>query len=280
MNRIRLIALDMDGTLLASDHPTVPQENIDAIRRADASGIRVCICTGRMLEDASDFALRLGLPCLLIACNGTRGSDGPAPGSEVWLRCNFEPQDALRVIDALMPCGLIVHALEDGRVSSIGTDASKPYHLVRRGLVEGCYGETVLRDAASRGIMKFFVTADGGSGRAEDARIDAARRALQEAVPHLILTSSAPGNIEIMPRGAGKGTALRALSARLGLAREAVMAMGDAPNDLSMLEYACHSVAMENASPEVKAVCRYQTGNNDAAGVAAMISRVLSAQNR
>ena len=67
MKRVRLIALDMDGTLLLSDHQTVPQRNIDAIRRADAAGIHVCICTGRMIEDASDFVKRLNLPCMLIA---------------------------------------------------------------------------------------------------------------------------------------------------------------------------------------------------------------------
>ena len=55
MKHVRLIALDMDGTLLLSDHQTVPQRNIDAIRLSNAAGIHVCICTGRMLEDASDF---------------------------------------------------------------------------------------------------------------------------------------------------------------------------------------------------------------------------------
>lgn len=68
MKHVRLIVLDMDGTLLLSDHQTVPQRNIDAIRRANAAGIHVCICTGRMLEDASDFTHRLNLPCMLIAC--------------------------------------------------------------------------------------------------------------------------------------------------------------------------------------------------------------------
>lgn len=45
MKHVRLIALDMDGTLLLSDHQTVPQRNIDTIRRANAAGIHVCICT-------------------------------------------------------------------------------------------------------------------------------------------------------------------------------------------------------------------------------------------
>ena len=83
MKHVRLIALDMDGTLLLSDHQTVPQRNIDAIRRANAAGIHVCICTGRMLEDASDFMHRLNLPCMLIACNGTRISDAPLPEGRV-----------------------------------------------------------------------------------------------------------------------------------------------------------------------------------------------------
>lgn len=62
MKRVRLIALDMDGTLLNSDHQTIPQENIDAIRHATAEGIRVCICTGRMLEDVSELHYPLAAP--------------------------------------------------------------------------------------------------------------------------------------------------------------------------------------------------------------------------
>ena len=78
--------------------------------------------------------------------------------------------------------------------------------------------------------------------------------------------------------GGKDSTALAYLAQYLGLEREQVMAMGDAENDLSMLEYAEHSVAMANASDEVKAACRYQTASNDDCGVAAMIDRVLAAK--
>ena len=81
-------------------------------------------------------------------------------------------------------------------------------------------------------------------------------------------------------RNAGKGTALAFLANYLGFEREQVMAMGDAENDLSMLEYAYHSVAMANASPAVQKACRYQTLSNDECGVAAMIDRVLAMQER
>lgn len=278
MERIRLIALDMDGTLLASDHHTVPQENIDAIRMAHAAGIRVCICTGRMLEDASDFVTRLGLPCMIIAGNGTRASDGPLPGGHVLLSRALAPQDAHRVLDLLLPFGLMINGFEDGVVNTYAPENGQTYHLVERGLTKPFYGEAALRAGADRGILKFYVVNDGYAGAQEDERIIRARALLQRETPHLQITSSSPGNVEVMPSDANKGLALAFIAGRLGLASEQVMAMGDAPNDLSMLEYAYHSVAMANACQTVKDACRYRTQSNDDCGVAKMIRRVLAAR--
>ena len=106
MNRVRLIALDMDGTLLLSDHHTLPQRNIDAIRRADAMGIRVAISTGRMVEDASDFIRRYDIPCMIVAANGARACDGPMPGGKMLYRCDLAPEDAAAALDLLIPSGL------------------------------------------------------------------------------------------------------------------------------------------------------------------------------
>ena len=162
MKRVRLIALDMDGTLLLSDHQTVPQRNIDAIRRADAAGIRVCICTGRMIEDASDFVKRLNLPCMLIACNGTRISDAPLPEGRILYRRSLEPEDAKRAIDLLMPYHIMMNGFEDGRVTTIAFAPGQYYHVAKRALVDVCYGEEAMYAAAERGIMKLYLAEDGG----------------------------------------------------------------------------------------------------------------------
>ena len=275
MKRVRLIALDMDGTLLGSDHQTVPQENIDAIRRADAAGICVCICTGRMLEDASDFITSLQLPCMIIACNGTRLSDGPLPKGHILYRRSFEPQDAKRVLDLVLPYRIMINGFEDGRVNTVAFAPDQHYHLTDRGLIDASYGEKAIYEAAQRGIMKFYISADGYAGANTSKHIEDARKAIKSAFPELQITQSAPGNIEIMPKDANKGTALAFLAQSLGLRREQVMAMGDAENDLSMLEYAYHSVAMANGTEKIKSVCRYQTMSNDECGVAKMIDRVL-----
>lgn len=278
MNRVRLIALDMDGTLLRSDHYTVPQENVEAIRDADAAGIRVCISTGRMLEDASDFIHRLGLPCMIIAGNGARASDGPLPEGRILLRHSLAPNDAHAALDILLRGGLIINGFEDGLVSTVRSDSGWVYHLVKRGLISARYGEAAIREAADRGIMKLFAVAGGSGDVGAGSRIELAREEIRRALAHLQITSSAPDNIEIMPPEAGKGAALSLVAKQLGLTRENVMAVGDAQNDLTMLEYAFHSVAMGNASPEIKAVCRYETASNDDCGVARIIRRVLEAR--
>lgn len=277
MKRVRLIALDMDGTLLSSDHQTVPRENIDAICRADAAGICVCICTGRMLEDASDFITSLQLPCVIIACNGTRISDGPLPKGHILYRRSFEPQDAKRVLDLVLPYRIMINGFEDGRVNTVAFSPDQHYHLTDRGLIDASYGEKAIYEAAQRGIMKFYISADGYAGANTSKHIEDARKAIKSAFPELQITQSAPGNIEIMLKDANKGTALAFLAQSLGLRREQVMAMGDAENDLCMLEYAYHSVAMANGTEKIKSVCRYQTMSNDECGVAKMIDRVLEA---
>ena len=279
LGSVKLIAIDMDGTLLKSDHITLPKENGDAIRRADAAGIRVCICTGRMIEDASDFIRRCDLPCMIIAGNGTRASTGPMPEGKMLLRHDIPAEDALRAIDILLPTGLMINGFQDGMVNTVLSETKLHYHLIYRGLIGERLGEDALREAAREGIMKLFAVGGGFAGDIADERIPSALATLRHELPHLQITSSAPGNIEIMGGDAGKGAALREVAEDImGITREQVMAIGDAGNDLTMLEYAGQSVAMGNATPEVKAACCYETATNDECGVAKIIERVLAAK--
>ena len=179
MKHVRLIALDMDGTLLLSDHQTVPQRNIDAIRRANAAGIHVCICTGRMLEDASDFTHRLNLPCMLIACNGTRISDAPLPEGRVIYKRSFEPEDAKRAINLLLPYHIMMNGFEDGRVTTVAFAPGQHYNIADRALVEVRYGEEAMFAAAERGIMKLYLAEDGYAGAVDTENTRAARAAVQ-----------------------------------------------------------------------------------------------------
>ena len=280
MKRVKLIALDMDGTLLRSDHWTIPQENVDAIRRAQAAGICVCINTGRMLEDASDFLRRYDLSCTIISGDGTRICTGPGEDGEVIFRKDLSESDALKAIELSLQSSLTIHAFEDGYVNTVIGENGTPYHLLERGLIGVRYGEDALKAAAKRGLLKIFVVSEGFAGSVFNEKVPLLREKLKAALPHLEISSSGLGNIEIVSADAGKGRALSALAKRMGIMHEAVMAVGDAGNDLNMLEYAYHSVAMANARPEVLAVCRYTTASNEDCGVARIIERVLEAKSK
>ena len=157
-------------------------------------------------------------------------------------------------------------------------EAMELAHQCRFYTTVGGRSQAEIRKAADRGVMKLFAVGDGFAGDVFDPRVAPIRERLMREFPHLGITSSAPGNVEIISPKAGKGMALSHVAGLLGMTRENVMAVGDAGNDLNMLEYAYHSVAMGNATDDVLACCRYRTSSNDDCGVAEIIERVIAAK--
>lgn len=107
------------------------------------------------------------------------------------------------------------------------------------------------------------------------------RKSLMEraaACGALEMVTSFVENLEFTAAGVNKGTAVQALSARLGLGPEQVMAFGDAGNDLELLAWAGWSFAMANASAEAKKAARYETGSNAEGGVGMAVERWLLAE--
>ena len=98
MPRIRLIAMDMDGTLLAGDGRTIPRDNVLALRRAADRGIHLALATGRLPDDAGFFASDAGLPMHILAINGSVRVDEPL-GDVVSAR--FIPAASARAISAV-----------------------------------------------------------------------------------------------------------------------------------------------------------------------------------
>ena len=102
-------------------------------------------------------------------------------------------------------------------------------------------------------------------------------RPLLEAIPNARLTSSLPSNYELGGCGVSKGAALKYLIDMLGIDRKEVLAAGDSPNDIAMLELAGVSVAVDNAEPEVKETASYTAPSNDEDGVAEAVERFVLA---
>lgn len=271
MRDIRLIATDMDGTLLGRELDSIPPENARALREAADAGIALALVTGRMPDDAGFFALDAGLKAHVLGLNGCTAQHEPLG----WVTRNrfMDGQAARKARDAMETWGLpfalfsmhelaLSGPLEDfpGGLMSFGT-----FFHRQGGRTRFCADAQSLDRLMVR-VSKFVV-----DGRANPDGLRALKRQLEEAVSEVEVVSSWAGFLEIMPRGVNKGAALTALAEKLGIPMERVMVLGDNDNDVSMLEIAGCAVAMENATPAARQAAHWIAPSNLKNGVSAAV---------
>lgn len=274
---MKLIALDLDGTLLTTEKVLTP-ENEAALRRAAEAGIEIVPATGRFYE-AMPEAVR-SLPYLHYAITVNGAEIREVRTGRALSRAEIPLARALEVLRVLDRLPVIYDCYMDnwGWMTQAHYDAAADFAPHRHSLEMiqtlrtpvpelKAHLEQVGHDVQK--IMMFF--------RDPALRI-ASLRELAERFPDLAVSSSIPRNLEINSLEAQKGPALLRLAARLGIAPEQTMAFGDDLNDVSMLRAAGIGVAMGNACPEAKAAAALVTASCDENGVAQALDRLLFSQ--
>lgn len=269
---IRMIAVDLDGTLLTSDKE-FSSANRMALERAAAAGIEIVPTTGR-LYDAIPAAIRaLAFIRYVITVNGAEVTD--LKTGETIHKAEIPRQQAIEIMKRLDEHPVIYDCYQDNEA---WMTAAQKLHIDR--MVRSSHYRKMLHELRKPvPELKAFL-----SERNQDVqkvqfftdRSDIRLQLLQQ-LPHwfneLCVSSSVADNVEINQIHANKGEALLALAAHLGVRREQIAAFGDGLNDLSMLQAAGIGIAMENACDAVKAVADRITGTCDADGVAYGIDR-------
>lgn len=271
---MRLIALDIDGTLLDSRWK-VPEANRTAICEAARRGIEVALVTGRRYDFALPVAQDLGCPLTMIVNNGgmIRASSGetclrhllPADVARGVLRmCKGWRDGAAVIFDRPRANQLMLEKLE--RNDSIR------YAYYSRNLefigfadpLESCLTEDPLQVMYSGTVaeMEEAEKSLAASQLAEQFRLAATKYSARDF-----------GMLDVLPPGCTKGAALEEWAQRQGLRREEILAIGDNHNDLEMLHYAGIPVVMGNSVPELKTYGWHETHSNDESGVAVAIER-------
>ncbi|MBM7636748.1 Cof-type HAD-IIB family hydrolase [Streptococcus saliviloxodontae] len=263
---IKLIAIDMDGTLLNSQKE-IPQENIEAIQAAAAAGVKIVLCTGRPKSGIVPYFKQLGLTGeeYIIMNNGCS-----IYRTDNWDLIHYESLTTSEIAELQEACddfeGVSLtltgeqsyYEVADQVSDLVAYDASLVFDLAKA---------RTLEEVAQEGEIIFQAMYMG-----EAERLDAFEVSFGESLSQYYSTVRSQTYIyEAMPKGATKASALKELAQYLGLEKSQIMALGDAANDLEMLEYVEHSVAMGNASDAIKQICRYTTSANDQAGVAKAI---------
>lgn len=276
-SKIRLLALDVDGTLAARGDEVTPGTR-EALARAHGAGIEVAIATGRRYRTTMRIVEVLQLPVDTVCLGGALVKDG---AGETLHSEHFDESDFATLHQLARDHGQAIVCHRDSARqggADFLIDADVPWNEYTRLYFEqndgwgdrtGGFGLEACPDAL---VIGFFGHEPG-------------LRALQDAVerghpasfqPSLVPMHSQGGwYLELTPRDVSKWTGLRMLAERRGISLEAICAVGDQVNDLPMLRRAGMAVAMGNAVDAVKEQAHWVTGRCDEDGIVAVVERIL-----
>ena len=274
---VKLIAFDLDGTLL-DDDKHLPPENFAALQAAHAQGIFLVPATGRILKALPEELLAPGLFRYFIFANGALVYD--LQEQQALYRARIEPELAVRLctyMDTLPvlydcyrgDCGYMTQWMYDRAPEFFETEPHilKLVKSLRRPVPD--LKQKILEDGLPLEKLQMFFRPEHMDERARQLEL------VPQLFPELIASSSLRNNIEINSARAGKGNALRALCEKLDLDTSESVAFGDGLNDADMLRAAGRGCAMQNAVPAVKDAADVIVETNNDAGVGREIFRLL-----
>ena len=263
--RVRMIATDLDGTLLRRDG-SVSARTRAALAAAEAAGLTTVLVSGRPPRSLRLVAERLGATGLAICCNGALVYDLAL--GEIVHHAPMTGEVARRLIGELRRAAPeVAFAVERG----LHFGCEPAYATLRGRLPEPVIWQADALELGAEPLTKLIAF------HATLSIEQLAEAALACAGAEAAVTYSGAGFLEISAAGVDKASALRWLCAARGIAREEVVAFGDMLNDLAMLGWAGHPVAVANAHPEILALAREVTLSNEEDGVAVVIERILGA---
>jgi hypothetical protein len=263
---IKLIVVDLDGTLLNSAHQ-VSDRNEKAIKAALAQGVQVAFATGKTYLSAARLFEQLDFKAPGIFVQGLTLYDADG---KITHQSTLNATAARQIITFAEDRGFFMLAYSGSRIVARRHDAKifdemAKYHetIEAVGALQNMLGEMPVNKLVAIG-------ADARSAKALRWQLgvqhEGVIRTVQAGIPNMV---------EILPPGVSKGSALKLLTKDLRIAPENVLAMGDAENDIEMLQFAGVGVAMGHADAKVKEAADDIAPTNDEDGVAVMIEKYV-----
>ena len=282
---VRLIAIDIDGTLLPSTSTTISSRNCHALREAQAAGIHIVVATGRRHRYAGQVLEQVGLSprTVLISSNGSvvRHFDGKV------IQRNLLPAASARALcPTLRRFGqTMVFTFDRQSGPSLVVESMESLHR-RIGMWVESNRDDMVEIAPLERAFDQDEAPIQGMLCGEIAQVRDAQRALEGMDLAANITMQRTeyaerdlGILDILPPNCSKGHALADYASSIGVEAAEVMAIGDNFNDQTMLEYAGQAVVMGNAGAEMQALGRRRgwtiTLRNDDDGVAATLAPLL-----
>ena len=272
--RIRMIGLDMDGTLLTTEKE-LTEHTREVLREAIDRGVVVLPATGRPLTGIPEEVLKFPGVRYAVASNGARIVD--LKESRVLYEDLVPYETGRRVLEICSRYDSMLEIYYDG-VGYAEEEKLKNLDEYVPRLPMARYIASSRRPVADVRAMHEERKAPTDKVQALFRTTEECKKAWKEVekeIPDIEITGALSNNIEVNAKGVNKGRGLLILGQLLGIRREEIMAVGDGSNDIVMLREAGLGVAMENATDEVKAAADVITLSNDQEGAAAAIEKYV-----
>ena len=277
-NKIKLLALDVDGTLF-DNAGQIPEKNIRAIQKAQEAGVTVVVASGRDYDGVPHDQLKeVAMPYLIT----TNGAAVYRTADRICLDEHCLPAEKLlSIFEFILQREVYMTVFIDGHnytpvsVYDYVWRLGLPEHIVNH-FLEGRHELPDLLSYVKSGKAKIqkvtlnFIPAADGTFLHRDEIWN-----LLTACPDICVVDGGFHNIEFTAANVNKGLGLRFIAKELGISIEETMAVGDSGNDAEMLMAAGLGVAMGNASKEIKAISDVITLTNEECGVAHAIEKYI-----
>lgn len=262
MRKVKLIAMDLDGTLL-NDRKEITQYTVETLRKIREQNIILVISSGRMMEAINKFQAAIGLKCYRSSMNGAYIVDEE---SRPIFSKQFQPEVLQEIISLLAKKKVFfnlstedtLYCLSENDVLKRRNYGVKTKYLTSEEMLSG----------TPKKVNRFIVETTNMSLLHEISKH------IQKEY-HLEITKSAKHNIEVMPEKVNKGNGLSKICSYVGIHRVNTLVFGDGDNDMSLFEAAGVKVAMKNACAALKNKADIITESNNDDGVAKVLQTLL-----
>jgi hypothetical protein len=268
---IKLIATDLDGTLMSTDHLTVSPRTVDALKKAHIKGVKIAIATGRPLALVDNVISQVPFVDYVIYSNGA---------------CVYDLQSKKIIYSNLIPnkdsVGLINFFLENKVFFEIYVEGKSYYQLGTEELfVKVAFPQEFVDEVAKtmtgcENLVEFLGDSDVEKITLYSVKNEDFEKFKKEFLLYnMSVASSFVGNLEATVGTADKGEAVKGICDVMGITADNCMTFGDAGNDTPMLKFAKYSFAMANGTDECKASAKHIAKSNGEDGLAIAVEEYV-----
>jgi Cof subfamily protein (haloacid dehalogenase superfamily) len=267
MNKPHIIAVDLDGTLL-TDKKIISSRTKNALQNAIKAGHHVVIATGRPYRASTMYYQELGLTTPIVNFNGAFVHHPTSPSWGTY-HSPFDVKVAKEIVESsesFTVRNILAEVMDDVYLHYHDEDLMDLFSVGSPKIQTGNLKEILQHDPTSILIQ------------ADEDKVDDIRKHLSDLHAEVIdhRRWGAPFHvIEIVKSGLNKAVGLKRISDHFGVPADRIIAFGDEDNDLEMIEYAGHGVAMGNAIPQLQSISNFVTKTNEEDGIAHYIEDVL-----